>query len=209
MCCCTACTRFSTSSSPSKACFWATSILRFGARKSASCSGFSMFMIIVRACSGASGVSSNNREAESRKFRNVASHSLLGGGRIDCGKSISARRNGSVAIILRSEKRRNPCTITSTLSSDCRTSLSTSAAVPIEYRSCGNGSSFVSSRCVSRPITFVRGNVSSSSLSDADRWTFRGITVPGKTTKLRTGRIDSSSGIRGVRLSSTPSAMVP
>jgi len=33
-------------------------------------------MIIMRACSGASGVSSNKRAAESRKFRNVASHSL-------------------------------------------------------------------------------------------------------------------------------------
>jgi hypothetical protein len=40
-----------------------------------------------------------------------------------------------VVMILRSEKRRSPCTITSTLSSDCLTSLSTSAAVPTEYRS--------------------------------------------------------------------------
>ena len=169
MCCCTARTRFSTSSSSSNACFCATSILRFGARKSASCSGFSMFMTIKRACSGASGVSSNKRAAESRKLRKVASHSLLGGGTIDCGKSTSARRNGSVAMILRNEKRRNPCTITSTLSSDCRISLSTSAAVPTEYRSCGDGSSFVSSRCVKSPITFVRGKVSSTSLSDAAR----------------------------------------
>src|ERR1700760_4159420 len=41
------------------------------------------------------------------------------------------------------------------------------------------------------------GNVSSSSLIDAARCTFSGATVPGKTTKLRTGRIDRTSGIFG------------
>ena len=92
------------------------------------------------------GINSNKRPAESRKFRKVASHSLLGWGRIDCGRSTSARRNGSVAMILRSDKRCSPCTITRTLFSDCLTSLSTSAAVPTVYRSCGVGSSFVSSR---------------------------------------------------------------
>ena len=84
----------------------------------------------MRACSGTSGVSSSKRAAESRRLRKAASNSLLGGGRIDCGRSISARRYGSVAMILRSEKRRSPCTITTTLSSDCRKSFSTSAAVP-------------------------------------------------------------------------------
>ena len=63
-----------------------------------------MFKIIRRACSGASGASSNNLAAESRKFRNVASHSLLGAGMIDSGKSTSARRKGDVATMADKQK---------------------------------------------------------------------------------------------------------
>ena len=73
-----------------------------------------MFRIIKRTWSGASGVSSKSFVAESRKFLNVASHSFVGAGEIDFGRSTSARRNGEVAMILRREKRRSPCTMTST-----------------------------------------------------------------------------------------------
>ncbi len=97
-----------------------------------SCSAFSILKTIKRACSGASGVNSNNLAAESRRFRKVASDSLVSGGWIDSGKSTSARRNGEVATILRREKRRSPCAMTITWSSAWRMSLSTSATVPIE-----------------------------------------------------------------------------
>src|SRR5438105_2244742 len=94
MCLWTTRTRFSTSVSSRIACFCATSTFKFGARKSASCSGVGMLSTIKRACSGASGVSSNNFAAESRRLRNVASHSLLSGGETDFTKSTSARKNG-------------------------------------------------------------------------------------------------------------------
>ena len=54
--------------------------IEIGREKISKLLGLSMFKIIRRACSGASGASSNNLAAESRKFRNVASHSLLAAG---------------------------------------------------------------------------------------------------------------------------------
>ena len=72
-----------------------------------------MFRIIKRACSGASGVSSNNLAAESRRFRNVAFHSLLSGGEMDFTRSTSARINGEVATILRNVNRLRPWAIMS------------------------------------------------------------------------------------------------
>src|SRR6266704_2824553 len=53
-------------------------------------------------------------------------------------------------------------------------------------------------------MIFVCGSVSSSSLIDAARPTVRGRIVPGKTTKLRNGRIESTSGIWGAELAAAP-----
>ena len=48
------------------------------------------------------------------------------------------------------------------------------------------------------------GNVSSSNLIDAGRPIVRGKTVPGKMTKLRTGKIESVLGIAGISRESSP-----
>src|SRR5438874_5373442 len=53
-------------------------------------------------------------------------------------------------------------------------------------------------------MILLLGRVSSSSLIEADRRTFSGATMPGKTTKPRTGNIESVSGMDGV-----PAGVVP
>src|SRR5438132_7234190 len=53
-------------------------------------------------------------------------------------------------------------------------------------------------------MIFVCGSVSSSSLIDAVRPTVSGRIVPGKTTKLRSGRMESTSGTWGDELAAAP-----
>src|SRR5207253_2426715 len=53
-------------------------------------------------------------------------------------------------------------------------------------------------------MIFVCGSVSSRSFIDADRPTVRGRIVPGKTTKLRNGRMESTSGIWGADVAAAP-----
>src|SRR5207249_7141377 len=56
-------------------------------------------------------------------------------------------------------------------------------------------------------MIFVCGSVSSRSLIDAARPTVRGRIVPGKTTKLRNGRMESTSGIWGADVAAAPIAV--
>src|SRR6266496_3339315 len=53
-------------------------------------------------------------------------------------------------------------------------------------------------------MIFVCGSVSSSSLIDAARPTVSGRIVPGKTTKLRNGRMERTSGIWGDDVAAAP-----
>ena len=66
---------------------------------------------------------------------------------------------------------------------------------PMACRSSAAGSSTSAFRCVSTPMIFSPGMTSSSSALLFGRPTFSGITVPGKTTMLRIGRIGSACGI--------------
>src|SRR4051812_41287100 len=68
-------------------------------------------------------------------------------------------------------------------------------ATPTWCRSSNFGSSTSALRCVTTPMTLSAGMTSSSRFLLFCRPTFSGITVPGKTTMLRIGRIGSEFGI--------------
>src|SRR5665213_117042 len=67
-------------------------------------------------------------------------------------------------------------------------------ATPTGLRSVAPGSSTSAFRCVQTPISFSPGITSSSNDLLLARPTFSGITVPGKTTILRIGRIGRMLG---------------
>ncbi len=157
-------TRFSTSSSSRIACFWATSTFRFGARKSASCSGFvdvehhqaRLFRRFRRQLEQVCA-------AESRKFRNVGFPFLA-----------RRRRNRFQQIDLRANERRSrhdfaQCESPQTVRDDEHVIVRLANHLQHQRR-CADGDKdpavpdlpSLRRAASTRPITFVRGNVSSS-----------------------------------------------
>ena len=143
---------------------------------------------------GSSGISLITRLATSFRFITSASSStsVLGASGSGCTLAVM---NGSCPLTSSRRMRETPCRITEKLSLASLMTLRIRAAQPTENRSLGPGSSVRASRWVTIPMTGRSLEIASStSFTDFLRPTSIGMIDPGKSTELRSGRIEMISG---------------
>ena len=186
--------RRSTSSSSSIRCFSGASACRLAARKSARADGAVMLASTWAASSGVFGDSSITRLACWRTLAISASSPGPASSR-SSSTSTSPMANGSVPVRWFSRNRVSPWTMIDWLPSGSLNNLRIMHATPTGCRSSVSGSSVSAFRWATTPITFSPGMTSSSRALDLGRPTLSGMTVPGKTTMLRIGRIGSCLGM--------------
>ena len=124
--------------------------------------------------------------------------------------STRATRYGNPFTWSSTRKRRSPWQTRWRVPSGAVTKRSTAAAVPIRCRSSKVGSSVSGSFCSRKPTLVSARTASWAPATVLSRLTATGITTPGNSTRLRTGRmISMSSGSPGARFASAGLRSVP
>src|SRR5450432_1238872 len=162
--------------------------------RSASCPGSVTLSTSALASLGSSGISLITRLATSLRFITSASSSTSVLGASGSGCTLAVMK-GSCPPTSRSLIRDTTCKITEKLSLASLMTLRIRAAHPTEKRSVGPGSSVRASRWVTIPMTGRSLEIASStSFTDFLRPTSMGMIDPGKSTELRSGKIEVTSG---------------